>query len=59
MLSTLSLKEALKRRNSQKSSWTTNNKNSSNSFSFNQGTYSKNPKYKIDVKKSFNDLHQN
>jgi hypothetical protein len=27
--------------------WTTNNNNSSNAFSFNQGTYIKNPKSKI------------
>jgi hypothetical protein len=40
-------------------SWTKNNKNNSNAFSFNQGTYIKNPKYKSIVKKNLNDPHQN
>jgi len=59
MFSILIFSKALKLHFFLKQPWTTNNKNSSNAFPFIRGTYIKNPKYRIIVKKSFNYTHQN
>jgi DNA modification methylase len=40
--------KALKLHLKKNQPWTTNKKNSSNAFSYNQGTYIKHPKFKIE-----------